>query len=49
MCRRFRKIVSDGGQQGFQIAEGLAYRHQRPGDDEFQDVLLAFPFGSVTT
>ncbi len=29
-----------GGQQGFQIAEGLAYRHQRPGDDELQDILL---------
>ena len=31
-----------GGQQGFQITEGLAHRHQRPGDDEFQNVLLAF-------
>ena len=31
-----------GGQQGFQIPEGLAHRHQRPGDDELQDVLLAF-------
>ena len=30
-----------GGQQGFQIPEGLAHRHQRPGDNEFQDVLLA--------
>ena len=30
-----------GDQQGLQITEGLAYRHQRPGDDELQDVLLA--------
>ena len=29
-----------GGQQSFQIPEGLADRHQRPGDDELQDVLL---------
>ena len=29
-----------GGQQGFQITEGLADCHQRPGDDELQDVLL---------
>ena len=29
-----------GGQQGLQITEGLAHRHQRPGDDELQDVLL---------
>ena len=31
-----------GGQQGFQIPEGLADCHQRPGDDELQNVLLAF-------
>ena len=30
-----------GCQQGFQITEGLAHRHQCPGDDELQDVLLA--------
>ena len=30
-----------GGQQGFQIPEGLADCHQCPGDDELQDVLLA--------
>ena len=30
-----------GGQQVLQITEGLAYRHQRPGNDELQDVLLA--------
>ena len=29
-----------GCQQGFQISEGLAHRHQRPSDDELQDVLL---------
>jgi len=31
-----------GGQQGLQIPEGLADCHQRPGDDELQDVLLTF-------
>ena len=30
-----------GGQHGFQIPEGLADCHQRPGNDELQDVLLA--------
>ena len=30
-----------GGQQGLQIPEGLAHRHQRPGDNELQNVLLA--------
>ena len=38
------KLLSStfGGQQGFQIPERFAHRHQRPGDDELQDVLLAF-------
>jgi len=38
------KLLSStfGGQQGFQIPEGFAHRHQRPGDDELQNVLLAF-------